>query len=164
MIDRYIPDMHVSRIVDIPLDELKSKGIKGLLFDVDNTLTAWHSQDVAPEVVAWLADLPQQDFSPCILSNSYDGRVRPLAEKVGLPFICNAKKPTKAGFLAACKKLSLTPSQVAMVGDQLLTDVGGANAVGLFTICVDIIDPREYWFTRFFSRRVEKNIRKKLAK
>ena len=158
---RFVADIEVNHICEIPLDELKAKGISGLIFDLDNTITAWHSMEVAEHTRNWFAQLAEQGFFACILSNSHKERVMPIGNLLGIPAIHMAKKPTKGGYMLACKKMSLSASQVAMVGDQLLTDIFGGNRVGLTTILTSMMDENEFWMTRVFSRTLERHIKKR---
>jgi uncharacterized protein len=154
------PDMQVKRIEDIDLDYLWQLGIRGLVFDLDNTVTPWrlyqHNQDTAD----WFRNLRQRGFSACILSNNLHERVQQISEWLDIPVLGNSKKPLQAGFYLAKKTLGLEPSQLAMVGDQLLTDIYGGNRAGFFTILTEQLDEREGWGTRHISRRIEKLVRR----
>ena len=156
---RYLPDWEWDSILAIPLAELRQQGIVGLIFDLDNTITAWHSQEISEPVLHWFAELKRQGFRACILSNSDASWVEPIAECLGIPFVASAGKPRQRGFRNACVLLDLPQEQVLMVGDQLLTDVGGAHAAGLKVGLVPKLYPREHWGTKHISRRIERLIR-----
>ncbi len=150
------PDLHVHTLAEIPLDELSHRGIRGFLLDVDNTLTPWHQGKPAPGVTEWLRRLAEREFKACLLSNSAQEDVEDLARRLSLPAVWKARKPSVAGFRRGCAILGLPPTQVAMVGDQMFTDVWGGNRAGLYTILTDILDQREFWGTRLFSRTAER--------
>jgi len=159
---RFKADFEVADLRRLPLEQLRQLGIRGLIFDLDNTITAWHSMEISEEVRQWFAALPEQGFSACILSNSHQERVLPMGKLLGLPALHMAKKPLSAGYLKACQMLGLPPEQVAMVGDQLLTDIWGGNRAGLITVLLtELIDNQEFFGTRLFSRRLEKLMRKR---
>ena len=154
-------DFEVTALCRIPLAELRRRGVRGLIFDLDNTITAWHSMEISPEVREWFATLPEQGFSACILSNSHQERVLPMGRTLSLPALHMARKPLVTGYLRACREVGLKPEEVAISGDQLLTDIWGGNRAGLTTVLLtELIDNREFLGTRLFSRRVEKLLRR----
>ena len=154
------PDMTVQRVQDIELRQLAAKGIRGLLLDLDNTLTVWHGMTVEPQVQAWLEQARQSGFRLCILSNSHAARVQPMGQLLQIPAVHMSAKPRTGAFRRGCQELDLPPSQVAMVGDQLLTDICGANRAGLFTIMTELIDGREMWGTAHIARPMERLVRR----
>jgi HAD superfamily phosphatase (TIGR01668 family) len=158
----FTPDMNCRAITDIPLDELKERGIRGLLFDLDNTITEWHKDEVPDSTRLWLLDLREQGFSACIVSNNHGQRVKKVAGQLGLPCLYSAAKPRRKCYRQAGGLLMLPPQQMAMVGDQLLTDVLGGNRAGLTTVFVKYIHPREHWGTTHIFRPVERWLLKKL--
>ncbi len=159
---RFTPDILVEKLIDIPLDELHQRGIEGIIFDVDNTITEWRSPNVSDEIIEWFYDLPNQGFKTCILSNNSSTRVGIISEKLHTPYLCNARKPLSNGFKRAQKLLKLPMSQMAMVGDQIFTDIWGGNQAGLLTIFVERISVNEFWGTKNISRRAERMIWKKI--
>lgn len=156
----FTPDLLVDSIYDIPLDQLSKNGIKGMMFDLDNTLTKWHGPIVGEEIYQWFASLSGYGISPVLVSNSHKARVRMIADDLHIPFVYDARKPMRGGFVRALTLLGLRPHQIAMVGDQIFTDVLGGNRVGVYTILVKPISPEEMWGTRHISRRGEKIIRR----
>ncbi len=159
---RFTPDIMVEKLVDIPLDELRLRGIEGLIFDVDNTITEWRNPHISDEVVEWFINLPNQGFKTCILSNNSSARVGIISVKLHTPFLCNARKPLKSGFERAGKLMKLPSSKLAMIGDQIFTDVWGGNQAGLMTIFVQKISVNEFWGTKNISRRAERMIWNKI--
>jgi len=158
LLHRFTPDLLVDSIYDIPLDQLRKKGIKGIMFDLDNTLTKYHGPIVGEEIYEWFASLPDNGIAACLVSNSHKARVRLIADDLHIPFVYDARKPMRSGFSRALSLLGLRPSQIAMVGDQIFTDVLGGNRVGVYTILVKPISPEEMWGTRHISRRGERMI------
>lgn len=157
---RLIPDMQVKKITDIDLDSLWQKGIRGLVFDLDNTVTPWKSYDPAPKTAVWFEELKTRGFTACILSNSTQDHVAPISEWLNIPVLGNSKKPHKSGFIRAAKKLGLPPAKLAMVGDQLFTDIYGGKRAGFFTILTEQIGEAEFWGTKNISRRFERLVRR----
>lgn len=148
------PDLFVDSLHDIPLDLLKQRGIEALIFDLDNTITEWNSNRLRPEVVCWFEHLTGQGFKACLLSNNSEERVLTVAQRLGLPYVYRAQKPRRIGFMRAVKLLQAAPREVAVVGDQIFTDVWGGKRSGLFTILVRPLSWREFPGTKI-SRCVE---------
>ena len=153
----FFPDLMVKNIYSLPLEELKAKGIRCLLFDVDNTIVPYNSQGLTQEAIDWFRIPKEQGFLMSILSNNSAERVTPVSEKLGIPFVARAKKPSSDGAKRAMKMLGVKPSETAMVGDQLITDVFGGNRVGFYTIVVEPMNKNEFWGTKI-NRKLEKII------
>ena len=118
----FYPNIYLTNVKEITIDLLKKNNIKGILLDVDNTLIDFDLKilDGADE---WCKNLKKNDIRVCILSNTNKiNKVKMVAEKLELGFNF-AKKPSKIGFKKACKLLELEPKNIAVVGDQIMTDV-----------------------------------------
>lgn len=157
------PDLQVAGVLDLPLDQLWQQGIRGLLFDLDNTLTLWRCMEVSEPVRQWLAAAQAQGFRLAIVSNSFASRVTPIGQLLAIPSFYQAGKPRRRGLLAACAALKLEPAQVAMVGDQLFTDILAARGAGLYAILTQPIHPREFWGTSHVSRPLERLVKRALG-
>lgn len=155
MLKLLVPCMMVNTLYDIKFTELKQHGIRGIAFDIDNTIIPWNSPDICPEVLAWLNDLAVQDFKLCFVSNNGQRRVRKLAEQCGVPFVARALKPSRSGFRQAAQTMGLRPEAVAVVGDQLFTDILGGNRLGMVTIWVKPLTTKEFIGTKV-TRQLEK--------
>lgn len=155
MLNLLAPCLAVNTLYDIELDELKQRGIRGIVFDLDNTIIPWNSSDLCPEVLAWLNDLVCQDFKLCLVSNNGNRRVRQIAGQCGIPFVARALKPSRTGFRQAAQVMNLSPEAIAVVGDQLFTDVLGGNRLGMFTIWVQPLTNQEFIGTKV-TRQLEK--------
>lgn len=155
MLKLLVPCMVVNSLYDIKLTELKQRGIRGIAFDIDNTIIPWNSPDICPEVLAWLNHLAAQDFKLCFVSNNGQRRVRKIAEQCGVPFVARALKPARSGFRQAAQTMGLRPETVAVVGDQLFTDILGGNRLGMVTIWVKPLTTEEFIGTKV-TRQLEK--------
>ncbi len=132
------PTIFLEDVTQIDLDALAAQGIKGFLFDLDNTIMAPHAGAVEVRIETWLAKAKAQGFGCVILSNNKKLDYCQLAEKVlGIPVIAHAAKPRRASFRKALEMLNLTAKQVAMVGDRPLTDIWVGQRMGSMTILVD---------------------------
>lgn len=164
MFDKYYPDFVVNSVRDIKADFLKANGIKGLILDIDNTLVATHIKEADEKLLTWIKDMKENGIQLCIVSNASLKRVTLFNEKIKIHAIHRAYKPFIKGFAAGAKKMNLLSSEVAMVGDQIFTDVRGGKKAGMKTFLVKPIDPKELlfvWLKRFLERIVLKSYYKK---
>lgn len=143
----FLPSQKFDSIFDIPLRELIASGIKGLIFDLDNTLTEWN-KELSSETTAWLKDAKNIGFKLCFVSNNSDIRVREVADVVDVPFVARAGKPLRRSFRKAMGLMRTTTDTTAVVGDQIFTDIWGGNRLGLLTILVSPISSKEFLGTR----------------
>ena len=93
----------------------------------------------------------------CLISNNKEKRVSPFAKAVGSPYIYKADKPSKKGYIKAMNTLNIKREQTFFVGDQIFTDIWGANNAGVYSVLVDPISPKEeiqIVIKRFFERIV----------
>lgn len=157
------PDYYVQKIEELKIDFLKARGIKGLIVDLDNTLTPLSSQELPGMTQEWLNEVLASGLKVCIVSNNFEGRVQRFAGIIGIPGISKAVKPRRRAFRQALKLLDLESEQVAVVGDQIFTDVLGGNRLGLTTILVDSLSRKEFIGTKLF-RRIEKLIKRRMIK
>lgn len=153
------PDMHVRCIEDIDFCQLWTRGIRGLAFDLDNTLVPWRAYDKQERIISWFKSLQQQGFAVCVLSNGRKEKVDLLSSWLDIPVFGDSRKPARSAFVKASQTLKLAPRQLAMIGDQLLTDIYGGNKAGFYTILTDIIDENEFWGTRHLARPLERLIK-----
>jgi len=164
LLNLFLPKMYVKDIFKIDPFDLKEKGIKGIITDLDNTLVAWDVALATDEVKQWFYDMENAEIDVMIISNNNDERVGSFSKPLKKPYIHSAKKPLKRSFLRAAKKMNLQPEEIAVVGDQLLTDVLGGNRGGFFTILVVPIvetDAPITKFNRLIERRILNHFRKK---
>ncbi|MGI5892301.1 MAG: YqeG family HAD IIIA-type phosphatase [Bacillota bacterium] len=155
---RFTPQLCLESIYEIPLPHLKHLGIRGLIFDLDNTITKHDCREIPLTALEWFRSLKSMGFKACLLSNNSGVRVEDAAQKLGIDFVPRARKPSRRGFYRAFEVMGTGPRETAMIGDQLFTDIWGGNRVGILTILVKPIDVCELWSTRNISRRGEKAI------
>ncbi|MEG6615862.1 YqeG family HAD IIIA-type phosphatase [Peptococcaceae bacterium 1198_IL3148] len=157
----FYPNMYVSSLTNINIDKLKKIGIKAILFDLDNTLVPWNSNDLAKETAEWFASLQRAGFKTCILSNNSQQRVAGMCDVLAIPGLHKASKPRRRAFCRAMQMLNVKPEETAMVGDQVFTDVLGGNRLGLFTILVVPMSSHEFIGTRI-NRQFEKIVLRRI--
>lgn len=154
MLDLFLPNKQIKTIYDIDSSILKEKGIKGIVVDLDNTLVAWDQAYVTEDILTWFKELERNDIKYVVFSNNHADRVATFAYPNNLPYIARAKKPLPKAFKQAVQKMNLRPHEVAIIGDQLLTDILGGNTVGLYTILVDPLVQSDAPITQF-NRKLE---------
>lgn len=148
------PDYIATSLHEIDLDVLRQKQIRGIIFDLDNTIIAWDSPNMQPEITDWIQSLLNQNYRICLLSNNMPRRVKEIADYLGVPYVPRAYKPVKTGFRRAITELGLNPEEIAVIGDQLFTDILGGNRLNLFTIWVSPLSKNEFFGTKI-TRKIE---------
>lgn len=156
----FTPTYLIPRITDLSPDRLVQSGYKALLLDVDNTLTTHHCPAISDEVRTWLDEAAAAGLSLMIVSNSKAFRIRPFAERIGLPFVALSCKPLPFGFFRAVKALGVGKTQCLVIGDQSFTDVLGAKLAGLPVAQTEPIRPEDGWSFKL-RRRLEVGIRRR---
>ncbi|NLI91838.1 MAG: YqeG family HAD IIIA-type phosphatase [Peptococcaceae bacterium] len=164
------PYLQYESLQDIPVEDLLAKGIRGLLLDLDNTVAPWNDKSLTREVIDWFEKIKKAGIRACIVSNNQrPDRVSAVADVLGIFYVYKASKPRKKAFYSGLDTLGLQSTEVAVIGDQLFTDVFGGNRLGMKTILVSPIDEKEFAGTkvlRFMERivgrkaRFTRNIRK----
>ena len=157
----YVPDMYQENIYKINYDVLLSRGIKCLIFDLDNTLVPINESLPTEETKSLFKKLKEKGFKIFIASNSIKTRVKPFHEELKVDYIYSAKKPhiDKINDLILNSKFRL--DQIAMIGDSMMDDIVCGNTIGITTILLDQIGKREFPIARI-KRIKEKRIQKKL--
>ena len=125
------PEYVFQDVTHITPEWLAEKGIRALVLDIDNTLTADRSQELPDEVAQWLADLRAAGIGLTIVSNGAEKRVRPFAEKLGLAYLYRSAKPLPFALMVARRRMGVKRCEMAMVGDQLYADRMAAALYGI---------------------------------
>lgn len=161
------PNYYCKRVTDISVDFLKEHKIKGLILDVDNTLIDF-DKNLLEGINNWYQKIKESNIKCIILSNSHKlQKVKTVAETLGIPYIYFAAKPLKRGFIRAQKELDIENENIAVVGDQIFTDVIGANRCNMFAILVEPVAEKDMLITRIkrpFEEVIKKNYFKKQDK
>lgn len=142
MLQTFYPDHYVKSAYKIPYEELYKKGIRGVLFDIDNTLVE-HGKPATEQAVALMRRLKEIGFKICLISNNKEERVKMFNEEIQVEYVYKAGKPMRSGYEAAMKKIGTKTGNTVFVGDQLFTDVWGAKRTGIESYLVEPIDKHE---------------------
>ncbi len=162
--ERYVPDIYQKSIHVINYDSLLSRGIKCLLFDLDNTIAPIDSKLPSNDVKELFKELKQKGFKIVLFSNSPKVRVKPFSDALQIESCSNAGKPSPKKFLSVIKILGYNFSEVAIIGDSMIDDIAGGNGVGITTILVNRLSKKEFpfaWLKRKYERRIVKKLRNK---
>lgn len=157
MIDKYVPDIYAQSIYRIDYESLINNGIKLIIFDLDNTIATVETKEPKEEAINLMFKLKELGLKPIIMSNSTKKRVEPFRNKLEIDSCANAMKPLKKNYKKILNMYRVSPEQVASVGDQLLTDIKGANKMGLTSILVNPISKKDGKFT-ILNRFIEKKL------
>lgn len=163
----FYPDEWLDSAYDIPYEQFYQKGMRGIIFDIDNTLVP-HGAPADERAVQLFERLRAIGFHTCLLSNNKEARVAPFAGQVDSDYIYKGRKPERSGYRQAMRRMGTGERSTMFVGDQLFTDVYGARRTGIYSILVKPINPKEeiqivlkrylekivLWF---YVRRQEKN-------
>ncbi len=139
-IKKIIPNMYQKNFYEIDFAYLKEKNIKNLLIDIDGTILTVDDTFVPVKLKNQFDILKQNNFKICLISNNSTKRVSPVAQNLDVAYLSNANKPKKEAFDKALAILNCTKQATAMIGDQMMSDIKGANEYGLYSILLKPVD------------------------
>ena len=143
-----MPDHVFARITAITPEYLKQNGVTALVLDIDNTLTTHDSPELPADVAAWLDACKAEGIQLAVASNNHEPRVAPFARKIDVKWVSEAAKPLPKGLARAQAQFGVPKAQMALVGDQLFTDILGARLFGIRALLVEPMAPDHKWFIR----------------
>lgn len=158
----FMPTAAARCATEITPEMLRALGAEAVLLDVDNTLTTHNAPQPWPGVVEWTHKLQEAGFSVIIVSNNTRRRVQAFAAGFGLPFCSRALKPLPVGYVRAARLAGVPCRRCVVVGDQIFTDIVGANLVGMSSVLLTPLQEETGWSFKV-RRRLEKPFRKKLS-
>jgi len=163
MLKWFKPTWMVRSIYSITPDQLKKHNIKAVLTDLDNTLIAWNNPEATEESIQWIEMMKEAGIPVMILSNNSAERVQGIADYLELDYVPRSLKPSRRAFRSAQEKLELPKENLLMVGDQIITDVLGANRFGVRNVLVKPLLESDAWNTKF-NRFIELKVMDLLIK
>ena len=160
----FYPKKYINCITDISKELLTENNIQAVLIDIDNTILDKENNTVEG-LENWIKTLKNDGIKFCILSNTNSKKkAEKLSKNLEIPYIYFAKKPLKFGFKRAQKMLKIeNEANIAVVGDQVLTDVLGANRCNMYSILVKPLKTSDIFITKF-NRKIERIILKRYFK
>ena len=142
----FLPGLMTEKTTDVTPELLRSRSIKLLMLDFDNTIVPYTTTVPAVEMEAWLKAMNElPDIQLCIVSNSHNDRVPKFCRERNMAVITHAKKPFSKGINECLAKYGIPAGEAALVGDQIYTDTLGANSAGVTSILVKAIDNHNFW-------------------
>lgn len=159
--EQFIPDIYQKSIYTIDYSKLWLRGIKCLLFDLDNTLVPSTISKPTKKNKELFAELSDLGFKIILFSNSPKKRLKAFKEELGVDCCASARKPFKKSFLKILNNYHYSVNDVAIIGDQLLTDIYGGNKVGITTVLINPISKKDLLFTNL-NRYVEGHLLKRM--
>lgn len=142
LLSGFYPVEYVDSTYEIDFEDLYQKGFRGILFDIDNTLVP-HDAPAEERSIALFERLHGMGFSTCLISNNKEPRVAPFAAAMHTPYVYKAGKPKRLGYQEGMRRMGTDVTDTLFVGDQLFTDVWGANRTGLYSILTKPMNPKE---------------------
>lgn len=141
----FLPKVIFRRLTDISPEYLQTRGIRLLMLDFDNTMLPYTTDTPTPALLAWIRNMQNAGVQLCIVSNSRRQRVPQFGQAYGVDVLTCAKKPFQRGIRACLARYHIEPEHAALCGDQIYTDVLGANCGGVYAIQVQAIDNHNFW-------------------
>ncbi|MBD5552527.1 MAG: YqeG family HAD IIIA-type phosphatase [Lachnospiraceae bacterium] len=142
ILSSFYPDEYLDSTYSIDFGAFYRRGIRGVIFDIDNTLVP-HDAPADERAVQLFERLHKMGCQTMLLSNNKEPRVKSFAEEVKSDYLYRAGKPKRAGYLQAMERMGTTAQTTLFVGDQLFTDVWGAGRSGIYAVLVKPIHPKE---------------------
>jgi hypothetical protein len=154
------PDYYYESVFQIPYDELWKMNIRGIIFDIDNTLTRFDEKQPSAKIVALLSKLERMGFRICLCTNNTNKRLGHFCENLNYPGIANAIKPLTRGLRYAMKTMGTQPTHTVIIGDQLLSDIWAGKNAKITTILVKPLSEKDFILVKM-KRVVERFILRK---
>jgi len=163
LLSKFLPNQFVKSVFEIQPEELKDKGIKAIITDLDNTLVEWDRTHPTEQVKQWVKTMQDANIQITVVSNNNESRCQIFTQSLGIDFIPAARKPLAKAFVEATRRMGVEKDEVVVMGDQVMTDVLGGNRAGYHTILVIPVAQTDGFWTKF-NRKVERIILNKFRK
>lgn len=151
------PDKSFNSILEIKTLDFESRKIKGIIFDLDDTITPLNTLEIPEDIIMWFKNITQK-FKVYIVSNTHDiDRVRKISEILNISGIANAKKPRVKFIKQVIKDMNLNYEEVVIIGDRVFTDIYCGKKLGLKTFLVEPLSDRASFIIRWL-RKIERGI------
>lgn len=159
----FTPTYFTDKVTDINVNLLKKIKIKGIILDIDDTLVPHRHPMPEKETLKWINELKKNNIKVILVSNNFKKRVSSFAKKINVPYVCMGFKPLTWRIKKAIKILSIPKENVLIIGDQIFTDILGANFIKVKSVLIDPVSNSKTFLLKF-KRFFEQSIRKKIIK
>lgn len=132
----FFPQDYVSSVYKINFEKIYHKGYRVILFDIDNTLVE-HDAPADKRSIKLFKELSKIGFKTALISNNKEPRVKAFVDAVGADdYKFKANKPSPYAYRLQVETFGFKPSEVLFFGDQVFTDIWGANLAGIRSVLV----------------------------
>jgi HAD superfamily phosphatase (TIGR01668 family) len=155
------PDYAFNDIYAITPEVLKEMGVKGIVFDIDQTIAPYEVELPTKNMMDYFALLKEANIKMAFVSNNKGPRVMKFNEGIGLFYVCKAGKPSPKGVKVCMDYFELKPEELISIGDQIFTDCISAHRAGIRFAMVKPINKQESLFfriKRFLERPFVKDL------
>lgn len=152
-----MPDLYLTSVHALDLEDLSRSGYDTLLVDLDNTLLPRDTNEIPDDLRAWATGLHDSGFKVCLVSNNWHTRVKEIADELGFMLVAKAVKPLPFAFLRALGKAGSHRRKAVVIGDQVFTDVLGGKLLGMRTVLVEPLSATDLPHT-LLLRRIERMV------
>lgn len=142
MFKQFYPDEYKESVYDIDFENLYQQGVRGIISDIDNTLVC-HNAPADEKIIELFKKIHSLGFKTCLISNNKEPRVKPFADLVNSSYVYDAHKPSTKNYIKAMEIMETDIENTVFLGDQLFTDVWGANRSGIKSILLKPINKKE---------------------
>ena len=147
MLEFLYPKEYLPSVLDITPEKLKKLGINTMIFDIDNTLVPYWIKVPTPELERYFLNLRENGITPSVLSNSREERSKVFCAGMAIPYVYRAGKPLVHGMIKLLELLGKKPSECAIAGDQIFTDVWVGNRCGVYSFLIKQVSPKDELIT-----------------
>ena len=149
MFKRFYPHTTAENVFELDREFYTSRGIKGVIFDIDNTLVTADTQTPPKEILEYFSFLENMGIKIAIVSNNYPERVESFCKALPYIYIARAWKPFKKNLKKVKKEFGLSSDEICLVGDQIFTDIYGGLRMKFHTVLVTAVGENETKFVAF---------------
>lgn len=133
-----MPKYRFKCILDVTPDDLKKMGAKAVGLDIDNTIAPDGTMNFIDGIRDWIKMIMDAGYPITIISNGTFIRVIPISKYLGgLPYVHMSFKPHPFGLKKAARRMGVDITELAMLGDQLFSDIKAANRCGAIAVRID---------------------------
>ena len=142
----FMPDLYQKDIYSINYKKLKERGIKCLIFDLDNTLGLISNKECPGETYELIKEL-KNDFEIYVSSNNTKKRLKPYLEKLSIDGVSWSMKPLPIGLAKIRKRKNFLKNEMCIIGDQMVTDILAGKKYGIMTVLTDPLGKKDLKIT-----------------
>lgn len=161
----FIPDFYYSNFSEIDFKFFLDMGKSIIFLDIDNTIMTYSEKVPIKSILDNINKAIELGFDIILVSNNSKKRVSEFANKMNFKYIARANKPFKKGYKKAIKLINnQSKEKVIFIGDQLITDIFGANKMEITNLLVNPLKTKtEHWYTKI-NRCLENSVLKSMRK